>query len=136
MTTEQDSTNGQYIGLSREQENTMDTNEPAIDLRIENTLDVVDSLRHLLFETAAADDVTAAQGTMLKSGEELFGERSRSRDSRHQEMRAFGAYLLVRAIAKTPGAMDTMLEHLQARVVAHLLPDILRVFDDAQAPPA
>ena len=134
----QDTTNGQYIGLTRNtQENTMDTtNEPAIDLRLENVLDVVDSVRHIIFDTGAADDVAAAQGTLLESGEELFGERSRSRDRRHQEMRAFGAYLVLRAVRKTPGAMDTALEMLQARVVVHLLPDILRVFDDAQAPPA
>ncbi len=114
----------------------MNTNEPAIDLRLETTLDVVDSLRHLLFETHAADAVTAAQGTWFESGEELFGESSRSRDSRHQEMRAFGAYLVLQAVRKTPGALDTMLEHLQARVVVHLLPELLRMIDDAQAPPA
>ena len=114
----------------------MDTNEQAIDLRIENTLNVVDSLRHLIYETRVSRAINAAQGALFESGEELFGERARSRDSRHQEMRAFGAYLVLQAVRKTPGAADTMLEHLQARVVAHLLPDLLRVFDDAQAPPA
>ncbi len=129
---------GHYIGLTRntQQENTMNTNETAINLDLENVLDIVDSVRHILFTTGCADDVTAAQGTLFESGEELYGERAKSQDRRHQEMRAFGAYLILRSVIKTPGAMDKALEMLQARVVVHLLPDILRVFDDAQAPPA
>ncbi len=130
-------TNGScYIGLSREQENTMDTNEPAIDQHLENILDVVDSVRHLLFTTGASDDVAATRGTLFESGEELFGERAKSRDRRHQEIRAFGSYMLLQSIIQTPGAMDKAVEMLQARVVAHLRPDLLRVFDEAQAPPA
>ncbi len=124
---------GQYLGLTRQQEARMNTNEPAIDLRLEDTLDVVDSLRHIIFETGCAADVMAAQGTLFESGEELYGELPKSRDRRHQEMRAFGAYLVLRAVRTSPGALDKALETLQARVVAHLRPDILRVFDDAQA---
>ena len=122
--------------MTTEQDTTMDTNKPAIDQHLENVLDVVDSVRHILFTTGAADDVTAAQGTLFESGEELFGERAKSRDRRHQEMRAFGAYLVLRAVRKTPGAMGKAVEMLQAQVVVHLLPDLMRVFDEAHAPPA
>ena len=135
----QDTTNatndGCYIGLSRNtQENIMDTNEPAINLDIENTLDVVDSLRHLIYDTRTSQDIRAAQGLLLEIGEELYGEHPKSRDVVDQHKRTFGAYLLLQALRKTPGVMDTMLEVLQARVVAHLRPDLLRVFDEAHAP--
>ncbi len=131
----QDTMNGQYSGLRRQQqEHTMTTtNGPAIDLHLEDVLALVDSVRHLIYDTGASDDVAAAQGPLLESGEKLFGERAKSRDRRHQEMRAFGAYLVLRAVRTSPGALDKALETLQARVVAHLRPDILRVFDDAQA---
>ncbi len=134
----QDTTNGQYIGLRRttKEEDTMDTKEPAIDKRLEDTLNVVDSLRHIIFETCVFRDIKAEELVLLEAGEELFGDHPKSKDAVDEQKRALGAYLLLQALRKTPGAMDKALETLQARVVGHLRPDLLRVFDDAHTPPA
>ncbi len=174
----QDTTNGQYIGLSRTQENTtmdaqairaanphlawifdkidhavaqdpegvlerferaglLDTtndqsNGPR-NLQLENTLDVIDSLRHLLYSSGVFRDIEAAEPVLFAAGDALFEEEQYSRDPIDLETRAFGSYLLLQAVIRTPGALDAMMEALQARVVAHLRPDLLRVFDEAHA---
>ncbi len=114
----------------------MNTTNGPRNLQLENTLDVIDSLRHLIYDTRTSWDIRAAQGLLLEIGEELYGEHPKSRDVVDQHRRTLGAYLLLQAVIRTPGAMDTMMETLRTRVVAHLRPDLLRVFDDAQAPPA
>ncbi len=130
---------GCYIGLTRQQEDTMDTNEPtngARNLQLENTLDVVDSLIHLVYSTDTFQAIQAEEPVLWIAWNALFEEREHSKDVIDLETRAFGSFLLLQAVIRTPKAMDLMLEVLKARVVAHLRPDLLRVFDDAQAPPA
>ncbi len=136
MTTEQDSTNGQYIGLSREQENTMDTNEPAIDQRFEDVLNTVDALRQIIFDCHVSEEIEAAAPVLFEAGETLFGSLAQSQGPIDQAKRALGAALLLQAVIKSPGTLDKAAVRLRARVVAHLRPELLRVFDEAHAPPA
>ena len=138
MTDQQHSTNGCYIGLTRttKEEDTMDTTNGPRNLQLENLLDVIDSLRHLVYETRVFRDIEDKEPVLFAAGDTLFEQGQYSRDVIDLEARAFGSYLLVQAIIRTPKAMDLMLETLRTRVVAHLRPDLLRVFDDAQAPPA
>ncbi len=141
MTTEQDTTNGQsdgqYVGLTRTtQEEIMDTTNGPRNLQLENLLDVIDSLRHLMYATGAFRAIQDKEPVLFVAGDTLFEEQMKSTDVVDLEARAFGSFLLLQAVIRTPKAMDLMLEVLKARVVGHLRPDLLRVFDDAHAPPA
>ncbi len=132
---------GCYIGLRRQQqENTMNTTNEQLNgprnLQLENTLDVVDSLIHLVYSTDTFQAIQAEEPVLWISGDTLFEQRQYSEDLVDLEARALGSYLLIQAVIKTPGALDAMMKVLRTRVVAHLRPDLLRVFDDAQAPPA
>ena len=99
-------------------------------------MDVVDSLRHLIYETGSFRAIQDKEPVLWIAGEAVFEERQYSRDTIDLEARAFGAALLLQAVIKTPGALDALMGTLRMRVVAHLRPDLLRVFDDAHAPPA
>ncbi len=131
---------GCYIGLTRNtQEAPMNTNEQSNgprNLPLENTLDVIDSLRHLVYETGGFRAIRAEEPVLFAAGDTLFEQEQYSTDVVDLEARALGSYLLIQAVIQTPGALDAMMETLRTRVVAHLRPDLLRVFDDAQAPPA
>ena len=121
---------------ARTQEKIMDTTNGPRNLQLENTLDVVDSLLHLIYETGAFWAIQADEPVLFAAGNTLFEARERSKDVIDLEARAFGSYLLLQAVIRTPKAMDSMMKVLRTRVVAHLRPDLLRVFDDAHAPPA
>jgi hypothetical protein len=112
------------------------TNEPAINQRLEDVLNTVDALRQIIFDTGVSADIEAAAPVLFDAGETLFGSLAQSRDTIDQAKRALGASLLLQAVIKSPGTLDKAVARLRARVVAHLRPDLLRVFDDAQAPPA
>ena len=111
------------------------TNGPR-NLALENLLDVIDSLRHLMYSTGAFRAIQDKEPVLWISGDSLFEEEMNSTDVVDLEIRAFGSYMLLQSVIRTPGVLDAMLETLRTRVVAHLRPDLLRVFDDAQAPPA
>ena len=134
----QDTTNGQYIGLRRttKEEDTMNTTNGPRNLQLENTLDVVDSLIHLVYSTDTFQAIQAEEPVLWIAGNALFEEREHSKDVIDLEIRAFGSFLLLQAVIRTPGALDAMMKTLRTRVVGHLRPDLLRVFDEAQAPPA
>ena len=137
MTDQQDTTNGQSDGLSRqEQEHTMHTTNGPRNLQLENLLDVIDSLRHLMYSTGSFRAIQDKEPVLFAAGDTLFEQEMKSTDLVDLEARAFGSFLLLQAVIRTPGALDGMMKTLRIRVVGHLRPDLLRVFDDAQAPPA
>ena len=75
-------------------------------------MSVVDSVRHLVYVTRVARYIQAEELVLWESGEELYGEDPKSRDAVDEQKRAFGAYLLLQALRKTPGAMDKAVEYL------------------------
>ncbi len=134
----QDTTNGQsdgqYVGLSRNtQEEPMNTTNGPRNLQLENLLDVIDSLRHVLYASGSFRAIQDKEPVLFAAGDTLFEEQMKSTDVVDLETRAFGSYMLLQSIIRTPRVLDAMMEALRTRVVAHLRPDLLRVFDEAHA---
>ena len=114
----------------------MNTTNGPRNLPLENLLDTIDALRVLIYDTHSSQAIEAKEPVLWISGDTLFEQRPKSTDVGDLEIRAFGSFLLLQAVIKTPDVMDSLLETLRTRVVAHLRPDLLRVFDDAHAPSA